>query len=187
MPRACWRGRSGRKGDAIVLLGEELRRARRQRIPEDGARAGQGAPPALDLHRERALITLLDARRGRGLLHSAHDCSDGGLAVTLAECASTQAGLAAASIVPDSAHRGSMRRCSGNRRREWWCRRSRRTRRRCFSSRRSSGVPAQIIGTTGGSRITITVAGGAAIDCSITDADDVWSSALERYFAGRAA
>ncbi len=44
-----------------------------------------GHPPALDLQRERAVQQLcLEAYRA-GLLHSAHDCSDGGLAVALAE------------------------------------------------------------------------------------------------------
>ncbi|HEY7357729.1 MAG TPA: phosphoribosylformylglycinamidine synthase subunit PurL [Ktedonobacterales bacterium] len=44
-----------------------------------------GRPPALDLQRERAVQRLcLEAYRA-GLLRSAHDCSDGGLAVALAE------------------------------------------------------------------------------------------------------
>jgi phosphoribosylformylglycinamidine synthase len=43
-----------------------------------------GAPPSCDLDAEKRLIdTLLDCA---GLLSSAHDCSDGGLAVALAEC-----------------------------------------------------------------------------------------------------
>ena len=45
-----------------------------------------GAPPKCDLAGERALIdALLDAIEG-GVVRSAHDCSDGGLAVALAEC-----------------------------------------------------------------------------------------------------
>ena len=45
-----------------------------------------GAPPACDLDGERALVdALLEAIRG-GVVRSAHDCSDGGLAVALAEC-----------------------------------------------------------------------------------------------------
>jgi phosphoribosylformylglycinamidine synthase len=44
-----------------------------------------GRPPALDLTRERAVNKLiLTAARG-GLLRSAHDCSDGGMLVALAE------------------------------------------------------------------------------------------------------
>ncbi|HUR00151.1 MAG TPA: phosphoribosylformylglycinamidine synthase subunit PurL [Gemmatimonadaceae bacterium] len=45
-----------------------------------------GAPPVCDLVKEKALIdTLLEAIRA-GVVTSAHDCSDGGLAVALAEC-----------------------------------------------------------------------------------------------------
>jgi phosphoribosylformylglycinamidine synthase II len=73
-------------GDAIVLLGE----------PSDELGASEylsrihgvvaGAPPRSDLDRERGVINaLLEAIRA-GLIHSAHDCSDGGLAVALAEC-----------------------------------------------------------------------------------------------------
>jgi phosphoribosylformylglycinamidine synthase II len=44
-----------------------------------------GAPPAVDLAAEKRLIALLVALAGEGALQSAHDVSDGGLAVTLAE------------------------------------------------------------------------------------------------------
>jgi phosphoribosylformylglycinamidine synthase len=46
-----------------------------------------GHPPMLDLDRERAVQALTLAGIERGLIRSAHDCSDGGLAVALAECA----------------------------------------------------------------------------------------------------
>jgi len=45
-----------------------------------------GAPPPVDLEGERALQHFLVAAIGAGLVTSAHDVSDGGLAVTLAEC-----------------------------------------------------------------------------------------------------
>jgi phosphoribosylformylglycinamidine synthase len=40
----------------------------------------------VDLTAERALIDALVDAIAAGLVHSAHDCSDGGLAVALAEC-----------------------------------------------------------------------------------------------------
>jgi phosphoribosylformylglycinamidine synthase subunit PurL len=46
-----------------------------------------GRPPLLDLDRERAVQAATLAGIEAGLIRSAHDCSDGGLAVTLAECA----------------------------------------------------------------------------------------------------
>ena len=53
----------------------------------------KGQPPRLDLERERALIGLVTRAAAEGLLRSAHDCSDGGLAVTLAECAFDSGGI----------------------------------------------------------------------------------------------
>ncbi len=45
-----------------------------------------GRPPALDLEREKAVQATVRRAVGEGLLSSTHDCSDGGLAVSLAEC-----------------------------------------------------------------------------------------------------
>ena len=55
-----------------------------------------GAPPQIDLAAESRLIEALVALSAQGLLASAHDISDGGLAVALAECCFTGAsGLSA--------------------------------------------------------------------------------------------
>ncbi|HYX69451.1 MAG TPA: phosphoribosylformylglycinamidine synthase subunit PurL, partial [Terriglobales bacterium] len=45
-----------------------------------------GFPPALELEKEAALQKCLVELIGAGLVESAHDCSEGGAAVTLAEC-----------------------------------------------------------------------------------------------------
>jgi hypothetical protein len=50
-----------------------------------------------------------------------------------------------------------------------------------------AGIPARVIGRSGGSRIQIAVNGTVAIDCSVAEAEQIWSSALGRQFAGRAA
>ena len=44
-----------------------------------------------------------------------------------------------------------------------------------------------VIGKTGGTRIEIAVAGQPGIDCALAEAEQLWSSTLARYFAGRAA
>jgi phosphoribosylformylglycinamidine synthase len=51
---------------------------------EHGKEAGR--PPALDLAKEKAVQETVRRAIKEGLLSSAHDCSDGGLAVALAEC-----------------------------------------------------------------------------------------------------
>ncbi len=50
------------------------------------ARASDTRVPVLDLDAERAVQTACLRAAENGLLRSAHDCSDGGLAVALAEC-----------------------------------------------------------------------------------------------------
>jgi phosphoribosylformylglycinamidine synthase II len=54
-----------------------------------------GAPPAMDLAAEKRLIECLVALAGEGAILSAHDVSDGGLAVTIAESCFGAEGLAA--------------------------------------------------------------------------------------------
>ncbi|MGA8222360.1 MAG: phosphoribosylformylglycinamidine synthase subunit PurL [Candidatus Acidiferrales bacterium] len=61
-----------------------------------------GAPPAIDLAAEKRLIECLIALAAEGALLSAHDVSDGGLAVTLAEsCFATDALSADVSLGSD--------------------------------------------------------------------------------------
>ncbi len=80
-------------GDTVLLLSG----APRLEPEEAGRRLGSteyarllgavwGWPPALDLAGERALHLVLAEAARAGLLRSAHDCSEGGLAVALAEC-----------------------------------------------------------------------------------------------------
>jgi phosphoribosylformylglycinamidine synthase subunit PurL len=52
-----------------------------------------GAPPAVNLAAEKRLIALLVALASDGMWQSAHDVSDGGLAVTLAESCFASSGL----------------------------------------------------------------------------------------------
>jgi phosphoribosylformylglycinamidine synthase len=73
-------------GDAVVLLGENTDElgGSEYLVRIHGEVAGR--PPRCDLARERAVIdALLEAIRD-GTVRSAHDCSEGGLAVALAEC-----------------------------------------------------------------------------------------------------
>ncbi|MFH0919498.1 MAG: phosphoribosylformylglycinamidine synthase subunit PurL [Fibrobacterota bacterium] len=77
------------EGDAIVLLGEtkdEIGGSEYLKVIHEQV---NGKCPELDLDREKALhacvLEAVDAR----LLASAHDCSEGGLAIALAECCIT--------------------------------------------------------------------------------------------------
>ncbi|HET7371873.1 MAG TPA: phosphoribosylformylglycinamidine synthase subunit PurL [Gemmatimonadaceae bacterium] len=72
--------------DWIVLLGEPTAELGGSEYLARIHGTAAGAPPSCNLDAERELIdALLEAIRA-GVVRSAHDCSDGGLAVALAEC-----------------------------------------------------------------------------------------------------
>jgi phosphoribosylformylglycinamidine synthase len=78
-------------GDLIALLGvtrEDLSISQYAGLVEQNGMQpfGQADVPKLDLDLERAVQTACLQAAEAGLLRSAHDCSDGGLAVALAEC-----------------------------------------------------------------------------------------------------
>ena len=75
-----------RTGDAILLLGRTTGHLGGSAYWAEVLDAVVGAPPPVDLVAERGLQELLIAAAERHLLRSAHDLSDGGLAVALAEC-----------------------------------------------------------------------------------------------------
>ena len=179
-------------GDAIVLLGDdrgELGGSEYLKVVHDLVR---GLPPFLDLDRERALQQLLVALADERLIRSAHDCSDGGLAVTLAECCFDTNGMGAeiavgavrvaadasvnvaAALFGESASRvivsvspddvtTVLERASAAR------------------------VPAQVIGQTGGNLLRIAVDGDTRIDVTVDEAERRWATAIEQYFAKRVA
>jgi len=74
-------------GDAIVLLGEPTAELGGSEYLARVHDTVAGAPPRCDLTRERAVIDTLLEAIAAGHVRSAHDCSDGGLAVAIAECA----------------------------------------------------------------------------------------------------
>jgi phosphoribosylformylglycinamidine synthase len=74
------------EGDAILLFGRTGGHLGGSAYWAEVLGTVAGAPPPIDLAAEKALQDLLVLAAERSLLHSAHDLSDGGLAVALAEC-----------------------------------------------------------------------------------------------------
>ena len=73
-------------GDFVMLIGSshnDLGGSEYLKV-ERGIVAGR--PPALDLSRELAVNRLVLTATENGLLHSAHDCAEGGMLIALAEC-----------------------------------------------------------------------------------------------------
>jgi phosphoribosylformylglycinamidine synthase len=82
----CLEPAFAREGDAVILLGEtkdELGGSEYLKLFFDRV---AGNCPSLDLDVEKSLVELLVRAAGEGLLSSAHDLSEGGLGVALAEC-----------------------------------------------------------------------------------------------------
>jgi phosphoribosylformylglycinamidine synthase subunit PurL len=91
-------------GDEIVLLEADSRREslgtlRREFSSSEYAKTTHGItagePPEIHLAAEKRLIHSLHALAREGVVNSAHDLSDGGLAIALAECCFASPGLSA--------------------------------------------------------------------------------------------
>src|SRR5262249_60801141 len=140
-------------------------------------------PRAVDRAHERRLQCLLADLIAAGLAPTAHDVSDGGLAVALAEAAiagprriGTRVELAD-TIRPDALLFGEApgRVLVASAAPEQVLRRA-----------REAGVPARAIGRTGGDRLCIGPPGGPAwIDAELTRLHAVWADALPRRLEGR--
>jgi len=74
------------EGDHVIVLGDTLDELGGSEYLKVVHGVVSGRPPAIDLDREKALIETLLEANAAGLLQSAHDVSEGGLAVALAEC-----------------------------------------------------------------------------------------------------
>ena len=163
------------EGDLVFLVGAA--------VPQDPATLGGGeylatlqqleaGPVAVDLPAEAALIRLLTTAAQRGLLRSAHDCSDGGLAVALAECAvAGGVGFDGASIELGSRVDAALFGEAGARAVVSVHPRDRGA---CGALAHEMEVPFTLLGTVSGDRLRI----GAAIDLPISDIGAAYRNAL---------
>ena len=168
-------------GDSVVLLGDDRGELGGSEYLNVIHGLVRGDAPTLDLRREASLIKLITEVAAAGVIRSAHDCSDGGVAVTLAECCFDTGAIGATieldgfiELFSESASRIVVS-TSASKERELLARAA------------AAGVSAKRIGTTGGSRLTIAVRGEGAIDISVAEAEQIWSTALESYFKRAAA
>jgi phosphoribosylformylglycinamidine synthase len=84
--RATFRAPDAGAGDAVVLLGENTDEIGGSEYLARLHGLVAGRPPRVDLDGHRRLIAALLDAIAAGHVRSAHDASDGGLAVALAEC-----------------------------------------------------------------------------------------------------
>jgi phosphoribosylformylglycinamidine synthase len=175
-----------RDGDVVLLLGDPSGSlaASEYLALLHGREAGRPAP--VDLRRERALHEAVRSARDAGLLTSAHDCSEGGLAVALAECCITG---------PDGAQGASLEIASGEAGRRLDAllfgeaptriivSTSPENRARLEALLRSTDVPFHVLGRVGGNRLSIAVGGTAVVDLDVTTLRSAWQQALPALLA----
>lgn len=144
----------------------------------------RGRPPAIDFSLEQSVQAfLLEAIRD-GLVRSAHDSSDGGLAVALAECCFDNGGIGVdvdlgpskdsplgleaslfgetASLVVISAESSAES--------------------DLLKRAKAATIPMAVIGRTGGTRLYVRVNGEPTLDLEVEEAERIWSSAIEGMF-----
>ena len=188
-------GRVFRRADsAILLLGESAADLGGSEYLKVLHRLLRGTPPPIDIAAERALQRLLVAAIADGVLESAHDCAEGGMAVTLAECCFESGGIGADVSVPGVAEDGSGRAdivlaatLFGETASRVLVSLAESDADGMLTRAREAGVPARVIGRTGGPRLRIAVDTSAVLDCSLSELEHVWADGLIRYFEGRAA
>ena len=132
-----------------------------------------GLPPAVDLDAERNLASLVVAAAAEGLLVSAHDLSDGGLAIALAEsclgggrgCVVTLPGDPFTALFSESSARALV---SVNPGRE-----------AAFAAlAESHGVPATVLGTVEGESLSVV----GAFEVPLDELNVTWTSTLPGLF-----
>ena len=163
-------------GDAIVLLGEDRGELGGSEYLRTVHGLVRGDAPSLDLARERALQKLIVDLIHANLVRSAHDCSDGGVAVTVAESCFDTDGVGASvelrsadELFSETASRIVVSVAASKEK-------------DVLARAAAARVPARRIGMTGGARIVISAAGQKAIDVAVADAEHLWTTAIGGCF-----
>jgi phosphoribosylformylglycinamidine synthase len=163
-----------REGDRVVLLGEDR--------SEFGGAAylrllhgiEQGRPPEVDLDAELRLAKLLRSLVARGLIKTAHDLSEGGFLISLAEACfgrrplgvRVEVPLAGADLFSESQGRAILA-----------CPPAHLD--RVLQAAETAGVPAREIGETGGDALEVR-SGGETFRAPVAGLHEIWSTALPK-------
>jgi phosphoribosylformylglycinamidine synthase len=172
-------------GDAVVLLGETKEELGGSEYLASILHREQGLPPELDLDAEKNLYGCCIELMASGLVRSAHDCSDGGLAVALAECCLAPVARTGATI--DVANPVGIRRDAvlfGESQSRIIVSTRPELVGRVLDAAARWGVPAVQVGRTGGNRLQIAIDSEMTIDVAIDEAAKAWSEGLPSGLKG---
>jgi phosphoribosylformylglycinamidine synthase II len=171
-------------GDAVVLLGENLEELGGSEYIRIVHNLEAGAPPAMDLQREKRLQEFLLEAMGAGLVRSAHDLAEGGLAVALAECAFHGAWKTGCEVdLTDTLRPDALLFGETQSRIVVTCRPANLGRLLKMAAART--VPAKSIGRTGGRDIAVRQKGRELLRVPVEKAFRAWKDALPNFFKVR--
>ena len=173
------------EGDAIILL-----TSGRSDYPFDGLGGSEylflrtgliaGRVPSCNLEKEAALVRALIELADASLIHSAHDVSEGGFAVALAECCFAQSTEKPIGARIDTLHHFSDAALFGERQTHVILSASPNDASAIQAVAESHGLIAPIVGQVGGTRVLI----GEVIDESVSELYSIYSEALPRALVG---
>jgi phosphoribosylformylglycinamidine synthase len=170
---------------AIVLIGENRGELGGSEYLKTVCGLVRGLPPAIDLAREKAVQRLLPSLVRDELVLSAHDVSDGGLAVTLAECCFDTGGRGADVDLPGVAPHGapfssSIATLFGESAPQVVVSVAPDRVDEVVARATAEGLPARVIGRTGGTLLRVRIDGQEALSVDVTEAETIWATAIER-------
>jgi phosphoribosylformylglycinamidine synthase len=169
-------------GPADGTIGEELGASLYLREAHGLKR---GRPPELDLEREKKLHDAVRAAIRLGEIRSAHDLAEGGLLVALAECAIGGNKHLGATVKIDFPHRRLDALLLGESQSRALVTTAPGNAAALAARFEQLGVPARHIGTVGGNKLAVSVAGPAPRDLAwdVAALYQAWDGALASYLA----
>jgi phosphoribosylformylglycinamidine synthase len=164
-----------REGDRIALLGQTRDELGGSEFLRVIRARDEGPCPNLDLAAEKRLIGLLVSLADSGRLASAHDVSDGGLAVALAECAmlagiGVEAALDAESRLSALLFGETTARALVSFREE--------EEPEVRGAAEKLGVPYRVLGRVSGDRLRLSAGSRTLIDENVASLEEIWSGSF---------
>jgi phosphoribosylformylglycinamidine synthase subunit PurL len=172
-------------GDAVVLVGESLEEVGGSEYLKVVHGLEAGAPPSIDLEQEKRNQEFVIEAVDGGLVRSAHDLSEGGLAAALAESAFHGAPGLGCEVDLDGPLRDDVLLFGESQSRILLtCRPAKLA--RLLGLAEARGVPAKELGRTGGDSIAIGRAGRELLRVPVEKAFRTWKDSLPGHFKVRA-
>ena len=172
------------EGDSVVLLGEngeELGGSEYLRVTFG---LEKGRPPGIDLEREKAVQEVCIEAIASGLAESAHDLSEGGLAVCAAEsCILGSAGVGCVLDLDDRIRPDAL--LFGETQSRIVLSTSKTRLPKLLSLAAKKGVTAKVIGVTGGKDLVIRQGGREIVRQSVQSLFEAWKNALPEALSVR--